>query len=77
LEKQHLEDKLSSLTADSLMQRTGSTAGAAVSPRGTAFLRTLRDENEHLKQQLQVLHLCPSGSALKAYNPYLAKALEL
>ena len=66
LEKQQLEDRLSSLKTDSLVQRTDSASSAAISPRGTAFLRTLRDENEHLKQQLQVPPLSPSGSALSA-----------
>ena len=66
LEKQQLEERLSSLKTDSLAHRTDSASSAAISPRGTAFLRTLRDENEHLKQQLQVPPLSPSGSAISA-----------
>lgn len=66
LEKQQVKERLSSLKTHSLAQRTDSASSAAISPRGTAFLRTLRDENEHLKQQLQVPPLSPSGSALRA-----------
>ena len=53
LEKKQLEERLEGLRADSSSQAE-SRPSAVTSPRGTAVLRALRNENEHLKQQLQV-----------------------
>lgn len=55
LEKRHLEERLEGLRADSSSQAE-SRPSTVTSPRETAVLRTLRNENEHLKQQLQVHH---------------------
>ena len=53
LENKHLDERLEAIRADS-SSLAESRPSTVTSPRGTAVLRTLRNENEHLQQQLQV-----------------------
>ena len=55
LERDRLEERLSDLKAESLLQRSSPVPGAAASlPMDTALHRALRNDKEALKQELEV-----------------------
>ena len=55
LEKDLLEERLSDLKAESLLQRSSPVPDAAAStPRDTALHRALRNDKEALKRELEV-----------------------